>query len=32
VDLAWLQAPLVRFLMYETFATRTLSNCQRSCV
>jgi len=31
VGLARLQAPLVKFLIFEAFATRTLSNCQRSC-
>lgn len=31
VGLARLQAPLVEFLIIEAFATKILSNCQRSC-
>jgi len=31
VGLSQLQAPLVEFLISEAFATKTLSNSQRSC-
>jgi len=31
VGLARLQAPFVKFLIYETFSTKTLQNAQRSC-